>query len=57
MTADIKPAPPFSFWERSVAMDAELAATGKSLGIDFNFDRILMTPNGKVTGLRFEWGP
>jgi predicted DsbA family dithiol-disulfide isomerase len=35
----------FGSWERSVAMDTELAATGKSLGIDFNYDKVLMTPN------------
>ena len=35
----------FGSWERSVAMDAELAATGKSLGIDFNYDKVLITPN------------
>jgi predicted DsbA family dithiol-disulfide isomerase len=44
----------FGSWERSVAMDAELAATGKSLGIDFSFDKILMTPN-TLAGHRLLW--
>jgi predicted DsbA family dithiol-disulfide isomerase len=44
----------FGSWERSVAMDAELAATGKSLGIDFNFDKILTTPN-TWAGHRLLW--
>jgi predicted DsbA family dithiol-disulfide isomerase len=35
----------FGSWERSVAMDAELAATGKILRIDFNYGKVLMTPN------------
>jgi len=35
----------FGSWERSLAMDAEVAATGKSLGIEFNYDKVLMTPN------------
>jgi predicted DsbA family dithiol-disulfide isomerase len=26
-------------------MDAEVAATGKSLGIEFNYDKVLVTPN------------
>jgi len=44
----------FGSWERSVAMDAELVATGKSLGIDFNYDKILMTPN-TLAGHRLLW--
>jgi len=35
----------FGSWERSIAMDAEVAATGKSLGIEFNYNKVLMTPN------------
>ena len=31
----------FGSWERSLAMDAEVAATGKSLGIEFNYERFL----------------
>ena len=34
----------FGSWERSMAMDAEVAAIGKSLGIEFNYDKVLMTP-------------
>jgi predicted DsbA family dithiol-disulfide isomerase len=44
----------FGSWERSVTMDAELAATGKGLGIDFNYDKILMTPN-TLAGHRLLW--
>jgi predicted DsbA family dithiol-disulfide isomerase len=44
----------FGSWERSVAMDAELAATGESLGIDFNYDKILITPN-TLAGHRLLW--
>jgi predicted DsbA family dithiol-disulfide isomerase len=35
----------FGSWKRSMAMDAEVAATGKSLGIDFCYDKVLITPN------------
>jgi predicted DsbA family dithiol-disulfide isomerase len=44
----------FGSWERSLAMDAELAATGKSLGIEFNYDKVLMTPN-TMSGHRLLW--
>jgi predicted DsbA family dithiol-disulfide isomerase len=44
----------FGSWERSMAMDAELAATGKSLGIEFNYDRVLVTPN-TMAGHRLLW--
>jgi predicted DsbA family dithiol-disulfide isomerase len=39
------PTKKFGSWERSVALDAEVAATGKSLGIEFNYDKVLTTPN------------
>jgi predicted DsbA family dithiol-disulfide isomerase len=45
----------FGSWERSVPMDAELAATGKSLGIDFNYDKVLMTPNTFAAHRLFWW--
>jgi predicted DsbA family dithiol-disulfide isomerase len=35
-------------------MDAEVAATGKSLGIEFNYDKVLMTPNS-LAGHRLLW--
>ena len=44
----------FGSWERSLAMDAEVAATGKSLGIEFNYDQVLMTPN-TMSGHRLLW--
>jgi predicted DsbA family dithiol-disulfide isomerase len=44
----------FGSWERSLAMDAEVAATGKSLGIEFNYDKVLMTPN-TLSGHRLLW--
>jgi predicted DsbA family dithiol-disulfide isomerase len=44
----------FGSWERSLAMDAEVAATGKSLGVDFNYDKVLMTPN-TLAGHRLLW--
>jgi predicted DsbA family dithiol-disulfide isomerase len=44
----------FGSWERSVAMDAEVAATGKGLGIEFNYDKVLMTPN-TLAGHRLLW--
>ena len=44
----------FGSWRRSLAMDAEVAATGKSLGIDFNYAKVLMTPN-TLAGHRLLW--
>jgi len=44
----------FGSWERSMAMDAEVAATGKSLGIEFNYDKVLITPN-TLAGHRLLW--
>jgi predicted DsbA family dithiol-disulfide isomerase len=44
----------FGSWVRSLAMDAEVAATGKSLGIEFNYDKVLMTPN-TMFGHRLLW--
>jgi predicted DsbA family dithiol-disulfide isomerase len=44
----------FGSWERSLAMDAEVAATGKGLGIEFNYDKVLMTPN-TLAGHRLLW--
>src|SRR6202163_4338509 len=35
----------FGSWERSLAMDAEVASTLKGLGIYFNYNKDLMTPN------------
>ena len=44
----------FGSWERSLAMDAEVASTGKSLGLQFNYDKVLMTPN-TLAGHRLLW--
>src|SRR4051812_32919892 len=35
----------FGSWERSLELDAQVAAAGKAEGIDFAFDRIERTPN------------
>ena len=40
--------------ERSLAMDAEVASTGKIVGIDFDYDKVLRTPNTLV-GQRLLW--
>jgi predicted DsbA family dithiol-disulfide isomerase len=44
----------FGSWERSLAMDAEVATIGSSLGIDFNYDKVLTTPN-TLAGHRLLW--
>jgi predicted DsbA family dithiol-disulfide isomerase len=44
----------FGSWERSVAMDAQVAETGRSVGIDFNYDKVLVTPN-TLAGHRLLW--
>jgi predicted DsbA family dithiol-disulfide isomerase len=44
----------FGSWDRSVAMDAEVTAIGQSLGIEFNYDKVLMTPN-TMSGHRLLW--
>src|SRR5258708_20651253 len=44
----------FGSWERSLVMDAEVAATGMGLGIEFNYDKVLMTPN-TLAGHRLLW--
>jgi predicted DsbA family dithiol-disulfide isomerase len=44
----------FGSWERSMAMDAEVASTGQSLGLQFNYDEVLMTPN-TLAGHRLLW--
>src|ERR1700730_5099473 len=44
----------FGSWERSLAMDAEVASTGKGLGIEFNYNKVLMTPN-TLAGHRLLW--
>jgi predicted DsbA family dithiol-disulfide isomerase len=38
----------FGSWARSQAMDAEVATAGKRAGIDFNYDRVAVTPNSRL---------
>jgi predicted DsbA family dithiol-disulfide isomerase len=35
----------FGSWERSQAMDQRVVETGKALGLVFDYDRVLVTPN------------
>src|ERR1700730_182276 len=44
----------FGSWERSQCMDAEVTAVGNSVGIEFNYDRVEMTPN-TFAGHRLLW--
>ena len=44
----------FASWERSQAMDREVAESGKTLGLTFHYDRILRTPN-TLAGHRLLW--
>jgi predicted DsbA family dithiol-disulfide isomerase len=44
----------FGSWDRSFAMDVEVTAVGKSLGIEFNYDKVLVTPN-TMSGHRLLW--
>jgi predicted DsbA family dithiol-disulfide isomerase len=44
----------FGSWERSQAMDREIAEIGRTLGLEFNYDRVLITPNTRA-GHRLLW--
>lgn len=44
----------FGSWERSQAMDREVTETGKALGMAFDYDRVLVTPN-TLNGHRLLW--
>jgi acyl-CoA synthetase (AMP-forming)/AMP-acid ligase II len=44
----------FGSWERSQAMDREVAEIGMTLGLEFNYDRVLITPNTRA-GHRLLW--
>jgi predicted DsbA family dithiol-disulfide isomerase len=44
----------FGSWERSQSMDRDVAAAGKTLGLEFNYDRVLVTPN-TLAGHRLLW--
>jgi predicted DsbA family dithiol-disulfide isomerase len=38
----------FGTWARSQMMDADVTAAGKRSGIEFNYDRVLVTPNTRL---------
>lgn len=38
----------FGSWERSLAMDANVAAAGRAVGLAFNYERVLRTPNTRL---------
>jgi predicted DsbA family dithiol-disulfide isomerase len=38
----------FGSWARSQAMDAEVAARGKLVGLAFNYERVAITPNTRL---------
>lgn len=44
----------FGSWERSQGMDRQVAETGESLGLEFNYERVLVTPN-TLAGHRLLW--
>ena len=44
----------FGSWERSQAMDDNVASIGRSIGIGFHYDRVLVTPN-TMAGHRMLW--
>ena len=44
----------FGSWERSQEMDRHVVEIGKSLGLEFNYDRVLVTPN-TLAGHRLLW--
>lgn len=44
----------FGSWEHSQQMDRQVAEVGRSLGLEFNYDRVLVTPN-TLAGHRLLW--
>jgi predicted DsbA family dithiol-disulfide isomerase len=50
----------FGSWERSLELDAQVAAAGRREGIAFNFDKMARTPNTldahRIIWLAGEWG-
>lgn len=38
----------FGSWARSQAMDADVALAGKRAGVEFNYDRVAVTPNTRL---------
>ena len=45
----------FGNWERSQTMDREVAEIGRTLGLEFNYDRVLITPNTRAGHRLFWW--
>jgi predicted DsbA family dithiol-disulfide isomerase len=44
----------FGSWERSRAMDDQVALAGQEVGVEFNYDRVVVTPN-TFLGHRLLW--
>lgn len=45
----------FGSWARSQAMDAEVAIAGRRVGAEFNYDRVLVTPNTRLAHRLMFW--
>ena len=45
----------FGSWARSQAMDAEVTMAGQRVGAEFNYDRVLVTPNTRLAHRLMFW--
>jgi predicted DsbA family dithiol-disulfide isomerase len=45
----------FGSWARSQAMDAEVTMAGRRVGAEFNYDRVLITPNTRLAHRLMFW--
>jgi predicted DsbA family dithiol-disulfide isomerase len=45
----------FGSWARSQAMDAEVTVAGQRVGAEFNYDRVLVTPNTRLAHRLMHW--
>jgi predicted DsbA family dithiol-disulfide isomerase len=45
----------FGSWERSQSMDAVVAAAGRRVGAEFNYDRVEVTPNTRLAHRLMYW--
>lgn len=45
----------FGSWARSQAMDAEVTMAGRRVGAEFNYDRVLVTPNTRLAHRLMFW--
>ena len=45
----------FGSWARSQAMDAEVTTAGRRVGAEFNYDRVLVTPNTRLAHRLMFW--